>query len=415
MLRFFRSVIATISAGFAVVGAFGACGPSGATCSPDNHTALNSNGGTAATCLATEACASTGTSAACVKCDPTACVQGNACITGWQSYADYLKGDKTNQTAECRLKCTAPTDCPFNYHCIPDDGGQGYCAKDNAAYGGADYTPTTKGSAAGAAPWGVPCQPTQGFDSNPACDANQNFWCYGTSPTDANAFCTEYGCTTDADCAAGYWCATINDTPSVSSAKRTDWGNGVTSICLPRAYNLKPGSYCAPCKSDLDCPLNDSVAQHCVSADANGGAETICAVECTDDHNCPLDYTCQDPGSGTPVCVPRAATCNPDPTSNVFCGPCHSDADCAATNGYCIMSDYSTEHYCTAKSGVTCSVSGSTLTAQCPSTTGTPSNAGVSCSFNTIDFTFPPNQCFGLVNFGTGSNAAQVGGCWTKH
>jgi hypothetical protein len=416
-MSFFRSVIATVTAGFAVLSAAAACGPSGATCSADFHTVLDSAGNASATCPSNEACASTGTSSACVKCDPTQCRQGNDCISGWAFYADYLKGDKSNQTTECRLKCSAPTDCPFNFHCVPSDSGQGYCAKDRApGFLGGDYKPAQPGAAAAAAPWGVACQPGDGFDNNKACDTAQSFWCYGTSPTDANAYCTQYQCGDDADCPGGWWCATINDSPNVAAAKRGDWGKaGVTSLCMPRAYNLKPGSYCAPCKTDLDCPTNDSTPQHCVSADANGGAELVCAAECTDDHNCPLDYTCQDPGSGTPVCVPRAATCITKPADAQFCTPCHSDADCDAINGYCVMADYSTEHYCTTKSGVACSVSNNTLTAQCPKTTGTPTNAGVSCAYNGIDFAFPKDQCFGLVNFGTGTNAAQVGGCWTKH
>ncbi len=414
MLRFFRSLIATFSAGFAVLGVFGACSPTGATCSADFHTVLDTAGNASATCATTEACAATGTTSACVKCDPTQCLKNNDCITGWASYADYLKGDKSNQTTECRLKCNAPTDCPFDYHCVPSDSGQGYCAKDRA-FNGVDYKPKQTGEAAGGAPWGVACQPTDGLDTNPACDTSQNFWCYGTSPTDANAFCTQYQCNDDADCAAGYWCATINDTPNVTTAKRGDWGT-TTTACLPRAYNLKPGSYCAPCKSDLDCPTNESTPQHCVSADANGGAELVCAAECQDDKNCPLDYTCQDPGSGTTVCVPRAGTCKVDPKSAAFCSPCHSDDDCAGINGFCVIADYSTEHYCTTKSGVACSVSNNTLTAQCPSPSSTGSLASaVSCAYNTIDFSFPKDQCYGLVNFGTGSNATKVGGCWTKH
>jgi len=410
----FKTLIATVFAGFGLV-AIGACAPSGASCSTDHTQVLDTAGTASVTCAATEACSANNNSSGCAKCDPALCLKNNDCIQGWVQYADYLKGDKTKQTTECRLKCNVPTDCPFDYHCIPADSGQGYCAKDRP-YGGADYKPTVTGEAAGGAPWGVPCQPGDGFDTNKACDSAQNFWCYGTGPTDANAFCTQYGCTDDADCAGGWWCATINDAPNVTTSKRVNWGpDHVTSICLPRAYDLKPGSYCAPCKSDHDCPSNDSIPQHCVSTDANGGDELACAVECTDDKNCPVDYTCQDPGSGTPVCVPRAGTCLGDQS---FCSPCHSDADCQGSDGLllgeCVMADYSTEHYCTQKSGKACSVSGNTLIADCPKATGTPTGAGVSCA-TTNSASFTKDQCFGLVNFGTGSNAAVVGGCWTKH
>lgn len=406
----FRTLIAAVFVGFGIV-VVGACAPTGASCSADHHEILDSKGSASASCAATEACTANNGTSGCAKCDPTVCRQGDDCILGWTQYADYLKGDKSTQNTECRVKCNVPTDCPFDYHCIPSDTGQGYCAKDRP-FQGADYKPTTQGSAAGAAPWGVPCDPSDGFDTNKSCDATQNFWCYGTSPTDASSFCTQYQCGDDADCPGGWWCATINDSPNVTTTKRTDWGT-TTTVCLPRVYDLKPGSYCAPCKSDHDCPSNNSVPQHCVSADNNGGSELVCAVECQDDKNCPLDYTCQDPGSGTPVCVPRAQTCVVT-QPNTFCSPCHSDADCAGSNGECVLADYSTEHYCTQKSGKPCSVSGNTLIADCPKSSGTPSNAGVSCAINNSG-SFSKDECFGLVNFGTGSNAVQVGGCWTKH
>ncbi len=385
------SVAVTFAAGFAIVGAFGGCsGPS---------------------------------------CDPKLCLQDNVCITGWDNYDAAIAASPTASDTKCRLPCSAPQDCPFNYHCMTggkdSTGAPGsYCVKDRASiFTGVDYQPKTNNSPAGSAPWGVPCDPTKGLNNNADCDLNQQFWCYGVSPTDANAYCTQEYCNDDGDCPGGWWCGTINTTPNVQTAKRgtsggtTDWGvNGVAGVCMPRAYNLKPGTYCAPCKSDVDCPLNENIKQHCVSADNNGGAELICAAECASDKNCPLDYTCVDAGVGTNVCVPRATTCM---GSDNFCDPCHSDKDCAGSDpnnpGYCILADYSTEHYCTVKSPVACSVNSSNqLTAQCPST-HPPTAAGVSCSYNVTDFSFPKDQCFGLVNFGTGTNASQVGGCWTKH
>jgi len=374
------SVAATLAAGFALVGVFGGCsGPA---------------------------------------CDKNLCLPDNVCITGYDNYDLAVAADATKSNEKCRLPCAAPEDCPFNYHCMAggkDSTGQAinYCVKDRASvFLGADYTPKTSGSPAASAPWGAPCDPTKGLDQNADCDTAQLFWCYGVSNTDANAFCTQYSCADDGDCPGGWWCATVNDQPDVRGAKRTDWGSaGVTSVCLPRTYNLKPGTYCAPCKSDIDCPKNDNVAQHCVSTDGAGGAELACAAECANDKNCPLDYQCVDAGVGSNVCVPRAGTCMGDGS---FCAPCHSDKDCESGNGFCITADYATEHFCTTKSGVACTVSNNQLTAQCPST-HPPTAAGVSCSYSANAFDFPKDQCFGLVNFGTGSNAAEVGGCWTKH
>ncbi len=418
MLGFFKfsSMAGALLGGLALVGAFGGCGPASGTCSADKHTILDVNNTVVATCKPTEACNSGGQ---CAPCDSTLCLPKNSCVLGWSNLDDVTKGDKSTQTTACRITCTSQDDCPFDYHCVPGDGVN-YCAKDRipSYLGGADFKPTTVGEAAAGAPWGVPCDPQQGLDSNPTCDTAQSFWCYGISNTDANAYCTQYQCKDDGDCPGGWWCGTINDTPDVRNLKRKDFGppgasTGTTSLCMPRAYNLKPGTFCATCKTDLDCPKNEGNAQHCISADNNGGSEKTCGVECTNDGNCPLDYACQasDDAGGANVCVPRAGTC----TGNAaFCSPCHSDTDCDAVSGYCVIADYSTEHYCTTLSGVPCSVSGSTLTAKCPTTSGTPSSAGVSCSYSSA-FQFPKDQCYGLVNFGTGSNAAQVGGCWTKH
>jgi len=365
------SVAATLAAGLALVGTFGGC--SGA------------------------------------ECDPSQCLPKNVCIQGYDSYADAVAADKTKQNDKCRLECKAPEDCPFNYHCVTggqDSTGQSvsYCAKDNVS-----YTPVSASSPAGSAPWAAPCDPTKGLDQNPDCDMNQQFWCYGTSNTDANAFCTQYGCTGDGDCPGGWWCATVNNSPDVRSSKRTTWGaDQVFSVCLPRAYSLKQGSYCAPCNSDEDCPKNGASTQHCASADNAGGAEHVCATECQSDQNCPFDQHCVDAGLGTNVCLPRAATCKGDGN---FCSPCRSDADCAPGSGYCAQADYSTEHFCTAATP-TCTYSSSTgFTDTCPSlpALAKPPNTttdGVGCSYNN-QMNIPTKQCYGGNMFGLG--------CYTFH
>jgi len=314
-------------------------------------------------------------------------------------------GNTANQTTECRLTCNAQVaatgdggaaslDCPFNYHCEPGPSPTtSYCVKDRPT---GTFNPTAKGEAAAGAPWGVPCDPLKGLNTNSDCDTAQQFWCYGTSTTDANAFCTQEQCSQDGDCPQGWWCATVNDEPNVTTNKRTDWGT-TTTVCMPRTYNLKPGTYCAPCKTDLDCPLNAGITQHCVSADNNGGAELVCATECAKDANCPEDYTCQASAAGPNVCVPRAATCKGDGS---FCSPCHSDADCmAGGGGYCLQADYSTEHFCTVPTS-TCSYNTSTgFTDMCPALPAkaqppTTTTDGVGCSYSGSSFTFPLNQCY---------------------
>jgi len=409
MLGFFRlgSMGAGLVGALALVGAFGGCGPGTGTCSADLHSVLGPDGNPSATCQPDEACATEGATAGCAKCDPTQCLAQNDCISGYARVDDALAGDASKKTTACRLTCNAPTDCPFNYTCIPDDSGQGYCAADRTA-----YTAASAGEAAGGAPWGVPCHPTQGFDQNPDCDSNDSFWCYGTSPTDANSFCTQFQCVDDGDCPGGWWCADINDSPNVTTAKRNDWGT-TTTVCLPRAYNQTPGTYCAPCKTDLDCPTNGSSAQHCVSADANGGTEKVCAAECQTDGNCPVDQKCADAGASANVCVPRAATCLGDGS---FCSPCHSDDDCMtkganAAGGYCVTANYSTEHFCTAPTP-TCTYSTTTgFSDTCPPIpdAAKPPNTttdGVGCSY-TQSQGIPLKQCYGGNVFGIG--------CYTFH
>jgi hypothetical protein len=414
MLGFFRlgSVGAALVGGLALVGAFGGCGPAAGTCSADLHSVVGPDGSMSATCAADESCAVEGSSAGCAKCDPTQCLQGNDCISGYAQKSDYLAGDASKKTTACRLKCSTPTDCPFNYTCVADDNGQGYCTKDRTpAAVGADYTPTTKGEPAGGSPWGDACDPTKGLDQNPDCDSADYFWCYGVSPTDGNAFCTQFQCSDDADCPGGWWCATVNDTPNVTTSKRPDWGT-TTTVCLPRAYNTKPGSYCAPCKSDVDCPKNGDAAQHCVSADGSGGAETVCSTECQNDGNCPFDQKCVDTGIGVSTCVPRAGTCKGDGS---LCSPCHSDKECqAGAGGYCVNADYSTEHFCTAPTP-TCTYSSTTgFSDSCPKLADLPASVappntttdGIGCSYQS-SMGIPLKQCYGGNVFGLG--------CYTFH
>ncbi len=340
-------------------------------------------------------------------CDSSTCLQGNTCITGFATYED--EQNNTPDT-KCRLQCSAPEDCPFDYHCVAggkmqDGGGDAsYCEKDKKE----DFLPGDGYFTKGPGVWGDKCDPTKGFDQNPDCDTGQSFWCYGTSPTDGNSYCTQYQCGDDSDCPGGWWCATVNDTPSVTAVKRAvpgGWGaDHTTSVCMPRVYNVNPGTYCSPCKSDLDCPLNTGIKQHCATTDQG---DQVCAVECQSDNNCPFDQHCGSvDGIDSNVCLPNAGTCKP---TGDFCSPCTSDKDCGG--GFCVQADYSTEHFCTAPSGTTCKVVNNALQSTCPgAVTG---GAGVTCSYNAL-FTFPLNQCVGLYNFGSGANANKVFGCWTR-
>jgi hypothetical protein len=293
--------------------------------------------------------------------------------------------------------------------------------------------------------WGATCVPSGGEENNRACDATDSFACYGTSPTDANAFCSVFGCVADTDCPGGWWCATVNSAPNVSTNKASF--GPTRRVCLPR-------SYCAPCQLDHDCPAaSDGTQQHC-AADAQGTG--YCTPECASDANCPLDATCKtwqslctpatgascqndegcppasgiaqhcDSGHCTPecagdgdcappgaspgdggapkcevrgLCAPRAGVCL---GNGGFCSPCRSDVDCA--NGYCLSSaPYSTERFCSVKSTrVPCN----TTTANppgCPAPQATDNWGADEC------LTTPPNQCEALVDL----SGSAIPGCWT--
>jgi len=337
------------------------------------------------------ACSSKPATPAAPTCDPTQCATGNSCISD---------GTET----KCRLGCALNGDgtggqqtCPFNYHCV--DGTTPYCAADAVA-----YQKNGKGL------WGAPCSPTGGLDTNPACDTDQNFWCYATSPFDGAAFCTQYGCSSDANCRGGYWCATINTAPNAVQRDRTV--GDTRTACMPRTY-------CSPCKTDIDCPPTKGVRQHCVPD--NAGSK-FCSPECGQDSQCNQEAKCvESEEAGGKVCVPNAGACVGD---GGFCSPCRSDADCK-NGGACVGSSYSTETFCAVPSGVPCGVSGGCkFTSECPAapvpggaTSCTfpgkadlcPDNGGAPNQWPSI----PDNFCYGSVSFGPKGQEAHVPGCYT--
>lgn len=346
-------------------------------------------------------------------CDDTKCKPGNQCIND-------------GKTLTCRIPCNSnepsdPTACPANFHCVASLAADGspkpntnkagetlnYCVKDNHEY---KANPGT---------WGALCNPQKGFDMNPDCDTSQSFFCYGTSPTDADSYCTQFDCNDDNDCRMGWWCASINTTPNVTTGSRTFGPDQVRNVCLPRAWNMKPTSRSAPCKADLDCPLNEGNKQVCI--DPGDGVHLMCAAVCKTNSNCTNDAACTDVGrtdkDGNPqlLCVPRAGTFGPlgamEKGKGDFCSPCHADDDCI--DGVCTIAEKSVERFCTKKSGVTCMLNGNTLVSDCPMPTAPSAPGGVSCTYSSSSADLAPrDQCFGLVLFGAG---VRVPGCWTAN
>ncbi len=321
--------------------------------------------------IAGSACSGSSSAAAC---DDAQCAEGNLCIA------------TASAPSQCELPCFTHTDCPFNYHCDANAGGtRPYCTINTLTF-------TQKPGQFGAS-----CNPTGGFETNPACDTEGGFYCQASSPLDANAFCTYFGCTQDTDCGDGDYCGHVNASPSATSSAPP---NGKTLVaCLPRGY-------CAPCASDIDCAPSNGAPQHCL---AGTDGATFCTPECNGNAECALDAKCTSQGNYA-VCTPRAGVCKGDGS---LCSPCRSDADC--TNGYCALAYNSTERFCTTPSGITCSYDSSlTIVDQCPTSTAATSEIG--CAVPSVDPTIPANQCVGEVAEGTDNGQpSYVPGCWTVH
>jgi hypothetical protein len=352
--------------------------------------------------LIAAACSSGTSSTAPPACVESQCDPGNLCLA-----------DATG-LVECRLPCTAQSDCPWDYTCTQVSTTDIYCA-DDTAVSPTTGTPYVKAKGV----WGDSCNPEGGVDNNPACDWSQGFRCLARSPTDGDAYCTQFFCQSDADCAGGWWCATVNYAPNAVSSRRSS-GQTFTA-CQPR-------NYCSPCSADVDCDSSTGVREHCILGEHG---THYCAPECKDGSNCVnTDSECTNledtglcPGKGaTCVCAARARECTGD---GLLCSPCRSDADCK-DGGLCLLADYSTEHFCGARSKVPCTIqrtaTGSTLIDKCPTSDEAPNGkvtpAQISCLTTADGVEDPPNQCVGLVTFGTDPDTGTpeyVLGCWTPN
>jgi hypothetical protein len=317
--------------------------------------------------LAVTAACTNKTDAGPAGCDPTQCAAKNECLP-----------DATGANIQCRLPCTAHTDCPFNTYCTPGSP-KNYCVRTTVAI------PQQSGQ------WGTSCVPSEGYIPNPACDIDDGFACHATGTTDALAYCTLFDCQADTDCAGGYYCATINEAPNAHTDKRS-FGK-TRAVCLKRAY-------CSPCAADFDCPIIDGTQSRCATDDVGG---KYCATVCDTTSNCPLDASCNgvtDDGTAK-VCKPHAGTCKGDGS---LCSPCGSDADCP--DGFCLKGGYNSERFCSVKSTSVCDADHK---GTCPAFTGYAKTV-VACQ-TTDDPNIPKDQCIGVIPF---SDTGDIG-CYTKH
>ena len=375
-------------------------------------------------------------------CGSLHCDTGNMCID-----------DGTGPA--CHKVCTVQSDCPTDKNW--------YCNDGNASSAGVSWcVPNTTAYTMKPGQWNARCSASKGEGANPDCDWSQQFACFASNPLDGDAYCTQFACTSDADCTGGFWCATVNVGPNATSATPT-FGK-TRNVCVRR-------SYCAPCKKDLDC-LAGSTPMHCVP-DTNGA--TFCAPQCGSDSNCvatgQYDSTCTTPwkvcspaastgsacktddecppsggtyqhcvgGACSPecntatdcslgsqcvanvkVCVPRAGVCVGDGS---FCSPCRSDDDCApkATGtvamprapGFCLtgadfQESYTTEHFCSTPATVPDCDAMAADPAGCPQPMSGTNWRVTACTES------PPNQCIGVVTFGASAGSTiGIPGCWT--
>ena len=312
--------------------------------------------------------------------------------------------------------------------------------------------------------WGAGCVPTGGETNNPSCDGADGFWCYGTSPTDANSFCTVFGCTVDTDCPGGWWCAHGQrgaEHPEQldvlrAHARRVPAANVLRSLQarprLPRGRRRHAAALRAghagqrllhervrdrrqlPPRRDvqeLAEPLHPRAGselqerrrlpargrrlpalRRVAAARPSAAADSDCLASlragavrrgrCACRRRLRARGKCQYRG----LCTPRAGVCV---GNGGFCSPCRSDADC--TNGYCISSvPYSTERFCSVKSTrIPCDTTN-------PNPPGCPAHQAADNWTVNACVTTPANQCEGFVVLGASTGVGPgAPGCWTAN
>lgn len=198
--------------------------------------------------------------------------------------------------SRCVKLCKKNADCAATQNCASDDGKRMFCA--DQAYNskvGTSCALTGK------------CEGKLKCVGGPMSDPKK-------SQPRATAYCTDK-CKTDVDCPSTYSCVKAADG---------------TPYCTLRGF-------CHPCLTDDNCGPN------MVCADYGAAKGKFCGKKCTKGSTeCARYAECKDPGSGTPVCMHQAGTCQ---GTGKLCQPCTDEAHCAK-GAMCLTFNSTQESFC---------------------------------------------------------------------
>jgi len=306
---------------------------------------------------------------------------------------------------ECTYACESHSDCREVGHCasrIAHGKRQQFCVRDpKPPEVGGLYTPC---------PQGDEC-------ADPRL-------CIGAGPGDLDAYCS-VDCSSDDDCAAGYYCGTMTRRPCEAACKQDaapsdpscvpsdEIGKGKAFYCnalggVERKV-CRQREFCAPCNDDSDCL---SVPNQICARGAAGDKTKICTRLCDPDtRSCPWGNAAEcavfDEELGEPTCAHRFGSCS---GSGKTCEPCVTNDDCPG--GACTSSQFTGERWCIdlqtkceCKEGVdstgTCTDGGcpdspSGLTVQCVGEGSTLSGIcfAANCGTDTLLGTSPQTGCW---------------------
>ena len=267
---------------------------------------------------------------------------GNDCAPNgrFSSCADTSECDEAHGFScvggECTYECQSHADCVEVGHCdtrTVDGERKNFCVS--------DATPPKPGGLYSACPLGDEC-------ADPAL-------CIGAGPGDLDAYCS-VDCSSDDDCATGYFCGTLTRSPCADACDvqgkqndprcvaAADIGAGKPFHCGDSGVErsvCRQREFCSPCASDADCL---GVPNQICAKDESG--EKICTRSCdTETHSCPWGNaaTCGyfDDELGVATCSHRFGSCH---GSGQTCEPCRSNDDCPG--GGCASSSFTGERWC---------------------------------------------------------------------